>query len=264
MPRATASDVKAKQKPGPAKTVEKGKSEWVPKATLALSALSFLVGSGIAVRSAIIEGKIKSVQASVAEFQAAGTLQYSYEVVDLSNYCASTEKPEDFHGDHISPANLYDGYVRNEIWEQAEKVIRSNACGTLGPGLEPVPRDPRLDYSLAYLTIASKSDMADPRVTLDVRRIPSAPRNKPIWQLQSLPGPEIEIPLGQLVKDRAVMIPVALIDSDGAPASPVITVPLRARWQSPVTKEDLSVPLTYIVDRQHWRSLRKGVTLSGA
>lgn len=248
----------------PARSAKAEKVTWIDKATLGIAALTLVTTTGLGILTFMVDRRVKAVEASAAEFQAAGTLEYSYSVVALGNYCNSTKDLSQFESDHISPLNIYDNYVQNDIWRAAEKRLTSEDCGRLFPGPEDDPHAPNpLDnLSLAYITIGKQGSF-NPRVTLKVSKVGKVDAVKPIWSYQRAGGREEDIPLGVVRESKAAQFPVAIL-RDGVPISPSIYIPFEAAWTSPVTNEPYKLPLDFIFDRNHWQSISTGVQRSGA
>ena len=239
---------------------------WVDKATLWVGVAGFLTTTVVSVVSLgldrdlkTIETKLNATNAKVAEFQALGTLDYSYNVVDLRNFCSSTQSIESFEPSFSDTVNLYDSFVQNEAWKDAEENLDATCATTM----EQIhPQNPK-EYYLAYLEITPGSNQSfNPRIAIDLRTVPAQP-GKPIWSYEKTLGSLETIPPTLLRKGANVRVPVALLSGQQS-ASRIVFVPVEARWETPITGASVRLPLTFIVDQRHWRSIRDGHRLSRA
>jgi hypothetical protein len=248
---------------------------WVEIATLVIASCSFLGSISLAVLGYRLDAQTKGIQARldvanarIAEFQVTGAIEYSYSVVDIKNFCGSTSKLEDFQANHMNTMNLYDGFIQNEVWLQAKGIVE-NACRwvDLPPeGLSPEDQKahdkdaPTLNNRLAYIQISSVGKTFNPRAKLEVKKVPSASAAK-IWEFSDKDGAREVIPLGSL--DKIVLMPVAILLNE-TPHTAAVIVPTRVTWLSPMLQNELEMPLTFIFEGKHWKSIQFGWSRSGA
>jgi hypothetical protein len=246
---------------------------WIARLTLLISSAALLSNISFGLMAYRLDSRIKIIQAQNEEYQARGIVEFRYNVVDIKNFCGSTKDVASFEADHQYTENIYDGFLNNDIWELAERIVTNNcewAIREMSP--QPLTEEEesqkkqaleRLSVSVAYIEISTQTKSFRPRVAMEATAS-KATATTGIWEQAASVGHDETYDLGEIGESDPVRIPVALLNADGKPITQKILVPKSLTWHSPVTKSASKLPLTYIYSKKNWRSIRVGFQRSGA
>lgn len=237
---------------------------WIEKATFVTAFTSLLCTAGIGYMTYQVDAQTK-------RFEATGSVETEYYGVALYNYCG--EPPVQSTGE--PGYDLNDGFVRNEIWQEAVKRT-SEQCDGVSRRIEsymfdsadrdpskviPEDQDTILKSSLVYIEVGSQSTLFSISPTLTVSNV-RVVDGAPIWDYVRRSGPSESVPLGPIRRGVPIRVPVAIVNSY-APEMETVLVPRSISWVSPLNHRRVQLPVDYIVNGRHWRTRKVGVTVSG-
>ena len=272
--RSTVNQPRFGMRTGNEKTESSGNPKWLPVGTFLLSALTLANSIALGFFSYQVDSRLKDIQSrlneantKIAEFQVSGAVEYHYVIADIKGFCGSTPDVDTFKEDHLNIRNLYDGFVQNRVWDEAIKIV-NNHCDWAFPRADADKHEKEiqaaelpLSTTVAFLEIRDTSSSFNPRVDVQMKSIPLDGRH-PVWEYANKDGPTDIVRLGLIDETRPVRIPVALLRKE-LPFTPVF-VPTEIIWRSPIGGQEVKLPITFIYDARHWRSIQEGWSFSGA
>ncbi|GEM_PF-2340431 len=252
------------------------RSEFRSNPAIAVSILSLCAATYLGLQNYRLNAETRSAETL-------GILDGQYYGVDLHIYCdryknalpgSSGGQPANGEMEAVhdvgeqTETDRYDihaGYVQNAIWNEAESRLKSY-CGKVRwydsnesdrPDATPITQ-----ATLVFLEVENNSGLYNISPTARVDSMPAS-GEAPIWAYAHRAGKAEDIPLGPIAKGNPVRLPVAIV-TKRVPSWGQVAVPREFMWTSPITNETKRLPLGFIVDGRSWRSIREGVTGSGA